>query len=894
MIPDSRPPGFAARSAGAWVAFVQRHAVAIVAASALVGVVLLLYVVTHLSVDTNNQNMLSAELPWRKAEAELERLFPGRGDLVAVIDGETAEAADQAQARLVEKLKAQPQFAQVFAAETEPYFRRSGLLYLDEHALEALGDSLTRAQPFLGALNHDLSLHGLFTLLDRAVTAPDGAGAGFDLAAPLAKIAETTAAVAAGRDARLSWQALLRDAPSPGADTRRFIEIEPRFDYARMLPASVAIAQLRADLRELGFGQRGAWAHGVRVRLTGTAAMEQEELLTAFQGGVLALGVALIMVAVLLYLALRSLRLMFAAVVSLVYGLIATAAFAAAAVGHLNIISIAFGVLYVGLGIDYALYLCMQFRERLGDGLAPAPALSRAAADVGGFMAVCAATVSLAFFAFVPTAFTGIAELGLISGVGMFVSLAVSLTLLPALITLFPPDPARTALTTRATGALGRVLDWPYRYARPIWIVALVLAAGALALAPRARFDYDPLNLRDPNAEAVSTFRELLRDPSVPTLTLSVLAPNQDAAAALAAKLGKLPVAARALALPDFVPAHQSEKLATLSDLSLTLALGPPPELPSGPPSADDRAALAQLHTDLPAFVAQNQGGDKQAAGAAAQALAQALNAFDASLKGADADRQWQRLREALLGSLPAHLRDLGTALAAAPVTEADLPPALVRQWKTADGRYRVEVWPKEVLDNPAATQRFVDGVRAVAPEASGPPVDYLESGRAVVKSFQQAFGFSFLAIALLLVILLRSVVDTLVVLVPLLLAGVYTVAGLVLAHLPFNFANVIALPLVLGVGVDYGVYLVQRGRAAKAADENLLQTSTARAVLFGALITMANFGNLMLAKHPGMVGMGLLLTVGLGMTLLCALVLLPGLLSLLHRRRARRVTSAG
>ena len=885
MISSSdQPSGIAARIAGAWVARVQRHALLILLLALLIGAGLLHYVAGHLSVDTNNQNMLSADLPWRKAELEMDKLFPGRGDLVVVIDGSSAEVADDAQRRLVAKLQESPQlFPQVFAAETDPYFRRSGLLYLDSDTLQKLADSLTRAQPFLGALNHDPSPHGLFTLLDRAITQPAG-GSDFDLAAPLTQIAAVTQKIADGNTAAMSWQTLLGDTPSQGNPLRRFIQVQPHFDYGQMLPAADSIAALREDAKALGLDD----AHGLRVRLTGSVAMEHEELLTAFHGGVLALSVALVMVAVLLYFALRSLRLMLAAVVTLVYGLIATAAFAAAAVGHLNIISIAFGVLYVGLGIDYALYLCMQFRERLGDGLPQREALSQAASDVGGFMAVCAATVSLALFAFVPTSFTGIAELGLISGVGMFISLIVSLTLLPALITLLPPNAARTKLSTNTGGTLGRMLTWPYRYARPIWIVAALLAVGALALAPKSRFDYDPLNLRDPKSEAVSTFRELLKDPSIPTLTLSVLTPNAESALAMAKKLGALPVAARAIALPNFLPEDQADKLQILSDLQLDLGLAAPAALPSGPATEGDRTATAQLQADLPAFIAAHS----DAQGQAAQALLDALKSFSASVSKLDAsaqDARWQALRRALLGSLPPHLQDLTTALAATPVTEADLPPALARQWKTADGRYRVEVWPKEVLDTPEATQRFVDGVRAAEPNVSGPPVGYIESANAVVQSFKQAFGYSFVAIALLLVILLRSVIDTLLVLVPLLLAGLYTVGGLVLAHMPFNFANVIALPLVLGVGVDYGVYLVQRGRAAQSADENLLHTSTARAVLYGALITMANFGNLMLAKHPGMVGMGLLLTVGLGMTLVCALVLLPSLLTLRWRWRARR-----
>ena len=856
---------------------IQRRARAVALTALVLGLFLAHYTAGHLSVDTNTSNMLSPELPWRQTETELARLFPAGGNLVLVVDGDTPELADAAQIALVQKLRARDDlFAEVFALEAEPYFRRNGLLYLEPDALQKLAEDLTLAQPFLGALDRDPSLHGLFTLLTRAAQTP--AAASFDMSAALAKLAEAVGAVAEGRFYSLSWQQLMGAnagaGPAPGK--RRFIELTAVQDFTRLLPSAAPIAAVRASAGELQLDA----AHGVRVRLTGNAALEHEELLSVFTGMGWVLASALLLVAVLLVLALRSLRLVLAAVVTLVYGLLLTAAFAAAAVGHLNLISIAFGVLYVGLGIDYALYLCMQYRERLGEGLPALQALPRAAQDVGGYMLVCALTTSLGFFAFVPTSFTGIAELGLISGVGMFISLLVSLTLLPALITLFPPH-VNAGLGLRGAGAgRSRILEWPYREARAIWWGAALLGLAALFLAPRARFDYDPLNLRNPQSESVSTFRDLLADPNIPALSLSAVAGDAASARSLAQKFSALPLVARALSLGDFIPAQQEEKLALIEDLAMNLALsGASGTSDAYAARASDGPALQELEQALPVLIQRLQG----AQAVAAQNLLDQLKKFSAACaqRGEAGKKQLlDGLRRALLAALPAHLAALRLALQAQPVTEADLPPQLVRRWKSADGHFRVEVWPREVLDNPAAMERFIAQARSVAPQVSGPPVGFVESGHAVVRAFRIAFVSSLAAITLLLLVLLRSWQDTLLVLIPLVMAGLLTLAGMVLLDVPFNFANVIALPLVLGVGVDYGVYLVQRGRDVSAAGVNLLQTSTARAVLFGALITMANFGDLMLARHPGMVSMGVLLTVGLGMTLLCALVLLPSLLA--------------
>ena len=866
------------RALGAWVGLMQRRAGWVLTIALLLGVVLGRYALTHLSVDTNPENMLSAELPWRQAEKGMDRLFPDLGGgLVAVIDGSTAEVADQAQRRLVESLRAQPdQFLEVYSSETDPYFRHNGFLYLDPAALQKLADGLNQAQPFLGALTHDPSLHGLFTLLDRAVTNP--AAGDFDLSPALGKVAGGIDAAVAGRFQPLSWQDMMGTGVNLGDATRRFVQITSKPDFSQLFPNEKPIAAFRASVSRLQLDP----AQGVTVRLTGSQALEHEELKMAFTGGLKAFAVGLLMVMALLYLALRSGRLVVAAIITLLYGLLLTAGFAAAAVGHLNLISIAFSVLYVGLGIDYALYLCMQYRELLGGGLAQKLALPRAASDVGGFMMVCAVTTSLGFFAFIPTPFTGIAELGLISGAGMFISLAVSLSLLPALISLFPPDAAKVKLSPPDQGALGRVLSWPYKYARAIWIGAALLAAGSLLLLPQARFDYDPIDLRDPNSESVSTFRDLLHDPNIPTLTLSVLTPDAAQAKDLSHKLAALPLGRKALTLTDLVPQDQPAKLAIISDLNLTL--GPTLMGDGGPlkitPRADDYASMHQLVGVLPAYIEQNKG---QAVAAAAQKLLAALQGLDNAWQQGDSAAHEQllgRLRNTLLCALPPQIESLRDALQAAPVTEQDLPAQITRRWKCADGQYRIEVWPREVLDGPGPMERFVSLVRGAAPNATGGAIGYIESGHAVVGAFRQAFTYSFIAITILLLLLLRSVADMLLVLIPLVLAGLLTVSGSVLLNVPFNFANVIALPLILGVGVDYGVYLAQRGRVAASAQVNLLQTGTARAVLFGALITTANFGDLMLARHPGIVSMGILLTLGLSMTLICALVLLPSLLA--------------
>lgn len=849
-----------------WILRVITHPRPVLAAALVLALFASALAATRLSVDTNPANMLSAELPWRQAEQALQDAFPdGEPGLVLVIDGHSPEAAAATQAALVAALAPQVEhFLAVRAAELDPYFRRHGLLYLDLDGLQDFSDRLLQAQPFLGALAREPSLSGISNLLSRVLEAPDQ---GFDLTPALNAFADSVEAAARGESKPLAWSQLMA---TPGALTpgnRRFIELAPVLDYGRLQPASEAVAAIREAIAALP-------QPAATVRLTGSKALEHEEIGMAFSGALLAFGVALVLATILLFIALRSRRLVGATVLTLLFGLVLTAGFAALAVGQLNLISIAFAVLYVGLGLDYALYLAMRYRELRQSGVGHRAAIPQAAGDVGGFLFVCAATTSLGFLAFVPTSFTGIAGLGLISGAGMFISLIAALSVLPALLALWPAIDAPAA---RPSARLDALLELPYRKARLIWIVMAVLLAGAALLVPRARFDFDPLHLRDPESESVSTFRDLLRDPSIPALTLSAVVADDAAARSLSAALAQRPTVRRAMSVLDLVPSDQDEKLALIEELNLSLG----PAITSGGElqvlaRPEDAASLDRLQD------AMQQAGKlwQGESAAAAKRLAAALSELQ---QAPQPDQRIALLRGNLLAALPPQIAQLRELLSAGPVTEADLPEWLRSRWRAKDGRPRVEVWPKEVLDDNAATARFVSDVRTVAPTVSGGPLGMIEAGQAVVEAFRQAFLYSLVAISLLLLVLLRSLRDTALVLVPLVAAGLLTLAGSVLFDTPFNFANVIALPLLLGVGVDYGVYLVQQGRRLPA-DANLLKTGATRAVLFGALVTLANFGDLMLARHPGMVSMGLLLTVGLSMILLCTLVLLPSLLRRFHR----------
>jgi hopanoid biosynthesis associated RND transporter like protein HpnN len=411
---------------------------------------------------------------------------------------------------------------------------------------------------------------------------------------------------------------------------------------------------------------------------------------------------------------------------------------------------------------------------------------------------------------------------------------------------------------------------------------AALVAAGSLLLLPRLRFDANPLHVRDPSSEAVRTFETLLGDEEVNPWSVEVLAPDLEAADALARRVEALSEVSRAVTLSDWIPDDQPAKLARIEELAFmlpldTLAPRPPP---------DREAVLASLASfgDEVRALADARGPMAEAA----RALWPALEGFRTALR--DGRPREEALREALRASLVEpvveRLERLATALEAEPVTRETLPAPLRALMIAADGRARVQVFPAHPLDDEVAVERFVEAVRELAPHATGAAVYMLEAERTIVRALWEAFALAAALIVLVLSLLWRSPRDAALALAPLTLAALATAAAAVLAGLPINFANVIVLPLILGIGVDSGIHLVHRHRLGGHGD--LLETSTSRAVLWSALTTIASFGSLGLASHRGMATLGQLLTLGVAMTLLANLVFLPALLALVDRRRSR------
>ena len=857
-----------------WVDLARRGALLVVIASLAAAGLGLVYVADNLSINTDTTDMLSPDLPFRRDSRAISEAFPQFSDnILVVLDGQTPDLADDAAMALAGRLRLRPEiFGDVYDPMGDPFFRRNGLLFEELDELVELGDRLAEAQPFLGVLWQDPSLRGLFKMVEMAIDEIRQAGeAPIDVAPVLEAIAHIAEEQARGRFAHLSWQELMttgKNGDGGGESVnRRILVISPVLDFASLQPAGDAIGALRSLAAEMGLDG----GHGVGMRLTGSAALAQEELKSVEEGMGLAALVSLFLVLVLLLSGLRSVRLSAALLATLIMGLVWTAAFALAVLGRLNLISVAFAVLFIGLSVDFGIHFGLRYKEEIDRRAAPAEALRHAAAGAGGALGLCAVAAAIAFYSFLPTDYLGLAELGLIAGTGMFIALFANLTVLPALLSLFPLAPAPVGAEERKPGG---VQPFVRRHAGAVAWGALVLGAAAAAVAPGARFDFDPLNLKDPGTESVGTLFDLMEDPRTGPYSITVLAASLAEADRLAARLEGLDEVDGAETLSDYLPGDQAEKLEIVESLALFLSPSLSASRRQPPPAPEERrVALDSLLGKLERLQTEP---------------ARRVGAALSGLPAAGREGALAELEVRLLAALPGRLETLRRSLEAEPVSLDSLPPSLRQRQLTADGRARLTVYPQENLHDRAALKRFVKAVRTVAPRAAGSPVVILEAGNTVIRAFVEAALLAVSLIGLLLVVVLRSAKDVALVFAPLSLAALLTIAASVLFGLPFNFANVIVLPLLFGLGVAGAIHLVLRQRS-EASRHGVLETSTPRAVMFSALTTIGSFGSIALSSHPGTSSMGVLLTIAITLSLACTLVVLPALLAIFGPSRSAK-----
>ena len=831
------------------------------------------YAARHFAINTDVNKLISPELDWRKRDAEFDKTFRGHfGSTLVVVDAPTAEYASRAAADLAAQLKAKPQlFRSVDDIGGSEFFARNGLLYRPTDDVASFAKGLGQAAPLIGTLVGDPSLRGLTRTLSLGLIGVQNQMITLDaLTRPLSMASTTLENVLAGRPASFSWQAMVSGQQPAQSDLRRLIEVRPVLDFSALQPGAVSSSAIRQAASDLQLAQK----YQARVRLTGSVPMADEEFATVQHGALENAIATIVIVLTILWLALKSARLIVAVFLNLFVGLAVTAALGLMMVGALNMISVAFAVLFVGLGVDFGIQFSVRYRAERHDKPELLPALDEAAAKIGVPLTLAAAAVAAGFLSFLPTDYRGVSELGKIAGVGMLIAYVTSITVLPALIAVLNPPGEAEPIGYKALAPV----DWFLQeYRIPVIVGTIAVAVLGAPLLYFLTFDFDPIHLRSPETKSISTILELGDDPRAGISAVNVVAKSLDEAASVAEKLQKLPEVSQTQTLLNFVPQDQDKKLALIEEFSRQLA--PALERPGSskaPTDAENVAALNGMADQLKKIAGNATGPGADAA------RRMAGNA----VKLAQANEE-TRARAKTAFIVPWKPPQASSAVF---WVLKKSPKIIFRRRSSSNGSRLMDgrasrLHPKAIRMIP----RYFGNSRGRSFQFIRPRLvarsQFLKSSRTVVRAFFEAGFYALISIAILLWIVLRRFGDVLLTLVPLLLAGIVTLEICVLIGMPLNFANIIALPLLLGVGVAFKIYYIMAWRSGRT---NLLQSSLTRAVIWSALTTATAFGSLWLSQHPGTSSMGKLLALSLVCTLAAAVLFQPALMG--KPRRSRRL----
>ena len=822
-----------------------------------------IYTVRKFAINTDINTLISPDLDWRKRDNQFGVAFDRERLILAVVEGPTPEFASAAGKALAAKLSGDSKhFESVHPLGSGEFFERNGLLFLPVEEVGRLAGQLESAAPLIEIMAGDPSIRGLTGALETGLAGVKRGQVKLDSTErPFNLIAQTVENAANNSDATFSWRELVSSKPIADSDRRSFIEVKPIVDFNALEPgkdATDAIRQAASDLKL-------ASEYGAKVRLTGPIPIANEEYATV-QDGAIVNGIGTVVIVLLiLWMALHSVKIIFAVFVNLFIGLALTTAVGLMMVGSLNLLSIAFAVLFVGLGVDFGIQFSVRYRSERFKNDNLLLALEKAAQRSAVPLSLAAMATAAGFLCFLPTDYKGISELGKIAGAGMLFAFTTSITVLPALLTLLNPPGEKEPVGYAFLAPLDHFLE---KHRVPIIVGTLLIAVAGLPLLYFLKFDFNPINLRNAKVESIATFLDLRKDPNTGANAVNVMTNSEAEAKKIEARLEKVPEVLRVISLDSFVPSDQPAKLKLIAQAAKVLNPALNPDSVDAPPSDEENVEALKSSVDS---LRKTAGDGKTPGAVAARRLADALSRL------ADSDRATRdRTQNIFVAPLKVVLEQLRNTLQAQPISLKTLPADLVNSWKTKDGLMRVEAQPRGDPNDNETLRKFANAVLVAEPNAIGGPVSILKSGDTIVKAFIHAGIWALVVISLLLWLALRRITDVLLTLVPLLVAGAVTLEICVLIGLPLNFANIVAMPLLLGIGVAFKIYYVTAWRSGRT---NLLQTSLTRAIFFSALTTATAFGSLWLSSHPGTASMGKLLALSLVTTLAAVLLFQPALM---------------
>jgi uncharacterized protein len=865
------------------------------------------YTITNLEFSTNRNDLVGSDKRYHHNFIEFKKEFPGQDDIAAVVESEDAEKNRQFVERLGAKLEKETNlFREVFYKGDLKMLGPKALLFLEEQQLRELQSTLADYRPFLAQFAKATNLNSLFQLVNNQFrSAKQEANAENE---SLVK-----ALPALQRIIDLGTDAIRRPgiAPSPGvtalfdagpeAQAQEYITFgDGQFYLVNVRTGREEDNQRAVErLREL-VAETQVEVPGVNVGVTGEPVLEFDEMEQSQKDSTVASIISLLATALIFIYGYRETGRPIKAVLTLLVGLGYTMGYTTLVIGHLNILTITFFPILIGLAIDFGVHLITRYEEELRHGESERVALDRAMVNTGLGIFTGAFTTAGAFFAMGLTDFKGIKEMGIISGGGLLICLAPMMTMLPVL--LLRGKQNKIDEVAAAMPKVDRRAQLEKLWLdRPFTVIGITLALCVFAVleARKVFFDYNLLNMQSKGMPAV-IFEHKLIDASNKTnragapagksvLFAAIIADNEQEARTLDARISGLKTVGTTDTMSKFIGGeNQAARLQIIGQIKRDVASIRFPAVDMDKVNIDALSlTLWSLHGYLGLAVSAVEDENDEKLANQLRAMRRSIEQFRHAMLTGDPKHVSQRLanyQQALFRDIAGTFRALRTQDNSSPLRAEDLPPALRNRFIGKTGKHLIQVYPKGNVWERKVQEDFVKELREkVDPDVTGTPVQLLEYTTLLKDSYVEAAYYALAAIAILVFFHFRNLSCVILALLPVAIGTIWMIGVMGWQNIPFNPANIMTLPLVIGIGVTNGIHILNR--FAEEQNPSILAKSTGKAVLVSALTTIAGFGSLIPAKHQGIASLGAVMSVGVATCMIAGLTFLPAVLTLLIRK---------
>jgi hypothetical protein len=852
-----------------------------------------------LKFDMSRDNLVGADKKYHQVFMKFHREFPGEDEFAVVVESQSVDLNRQFVERLAAKLQPETNlFADIYYKGDMASLGRKALLFAPEADLKEMRAALQTFRPFIEQFTQATNLDSFFTLVNRQLRT-----------AKHEENAENNALVSAiPALQRIIDQASvslsLPGTPvSPGVDalfgsvqkaqermyltfgSNRIYLITARARTGALIPT--AVKRMRHLIQ-----QTEMEVPGLNVGLTGQPVLDYDEMQQSQRDSTLASIVSLLVCSLIFIYAYRETGRPLKAVACLVIGLGYTMGLTTLAVGHLNILTITFAPILIGLAIDFAIHFITRYEEETRNGRTTVEAMEKAMVFTGQGIVTGALTTAGAFLAMGLTDFKGIQEMGIISGGGLALCLIPMMTMLPVLLmrgTQNALDHAAAMAAQRRARIENFWLD------RPALIIglALTLCAGAACQFHKVRFDYNLLHMQSKGLSSVE-FEKKLVFSGQSVLYAAIVADSLPQARQFEELVGNLPAVSsvdgndKGDAIYDLFTRDQTVKIQlvrAIQDEISSLHFAPPDHCP-----VDLTALSTTLYSTMGylALAADDVPKDRVPLAQQLVSLHRAVSDFRVTLLSGDPaiPNRLRGFQEALFDDLRETFNAIKDQDTSGPLEPRDLPPSLHSRFVGVTGQYRLLVFPKNDIWNHDVQHEFIAQLRTAlkgnADQVTGTPVQLYEYTTLLKDSYEQAALYALAAIAVMVLVHFRSLLCLVLSLLPVAIGSTWTLGLMGLFGIPFNPANIMTLPLVIGIGVTNGIHILNR--VAEEHNANILSKSTGKAVLVSGLTALAGFGSLTLGKHQGIQSLGFVMAIGIATCMVAGLTVLPALLNVLGR----------